>query len=400
MDDQLARAALACLVEPGNREMWRLVAEHGPAGALDRVRAGEIPLELAATAAPRMSLGDPAELGKVALDRTVRAGGRVITPESPEWPTRVDDLCRASRDTASPHDRDVYPPLCLWLRGAPPLAAAAQRSVAVVGSRAATPYGQHVATELGYGLAERGWTVVSGGAFGIDAHAHRGALAAGGVTVAVLASGIDRAYPLAHANLFERIAEDGLLLSEWPPGAAPHRYRFLIRNRLIAALTRGTVVVEAAARSGARQTCGRARMLGRATMAVPGPVTSAMSVGTHQILRTLEGRLVTSAAEVVEEVGSIGDDLAPLPRGRERDRDRLGATLAQVLDGVPARAGTGPEEIAATAGVALRIAMRALPALEAAGFVLRDDAGWRLAPADDHLRAGTGAPPDTPTGRA
>jgi len=153
----------------------------------------------------------------------------------------------------------------------------------------------------------------------------------------------------------------------------------LVRSRVIAALTRGTVVVGASARSGARQTCGRARLLGRATMAVPGPVISAMSVGTHQILRTLEGRLVTNAAEVIEEVGTIGDDLAPPARGEENDRDRLGATLARVLDGVPARPGAGPEQIAASAGVALRIALRALPALEAAGFVQRDDSGWRLA---------------------
>lgn len=379
-DDLLLRASLACLAEPGNRDMWRLVAEHGPAGALDRVRAGETTPNLAATIAPRMRLGDPLRLGEVALQNAVRMGGRTIGPGDEEWPDQLDDLRRISREGQSGLERDVYPPLCLWLRGAPPLAAVAHRSVAVVGSRAATPYGEHVATELGYGLAERGWSVVSGGAFGIDAHAHRGALAAAGVTIAVLASGIDRAYPLAHANLFERIAEEGLLVSEWPPGAAPHRHRFLVRNRVIAALTRGTVVVEASARSGAKQTCGRARLLGRATMAVPGPVTSAMSVGTHQILRTLEGRLVTCADEIIEEVGQIGDDLAPLRRGPERARDRLGTTLSQVLDGVPARTATGPEEIAAAAGVALRIALRALPALEAAGFVVRDDTGWRLAP--------------------
>jgi len=379
-DDLLLRATLACLAEPGNRDMWRLVAEHGPAGALDRVRAGEITPELAATIAPRMHLGDPLRLGEVSLQHTARMGGRTIAPGHEEWPAQLDDLRRISREGQTRLERDVYPPLCLWLRGGPPLADVAGRSVAIVGSRASTPYGEHVATELGYGLAERGWCVVSGGAFGIDAHAHRGALAAGGVTIAVLASGIDRVYPLAHASLFERIVEEGLLLSEWPPGAAPHKHRFLVRNRVIAALTRGTVVVEASARSGAKQTCGRARLLGRATMAVPGPVTSAMSIGTHQILRTLEGRLVTCAAEVIEEVGQIGEDLAPLRRGPERAHDRLGTTLSQVLDGVPTRPAAGPEQIAAAAGVALRIVLRALPALEAAGFVIRDDTGWRLAP--------------------
>ena len=153
------------------------------------------------------------------------------------------------------------------------------RSVAIVGSRASTAYGEHVAGELGHQLAERGWTVVSGGAFGIDAAAHRGALAAEAPTVAVLACGVDRPYPAAHGALLHRIAETGLLVSEWPPGAAPHRHRFLVRNRLIAALTRGTVVVEAAARSGAQATARRARKLGRQVLVVPGPVTSAMSVG-------------------------------------------------------------------------------------------------------------------------
>ena len=121
--------------------------------------------------------------------------------------------------------------MCLWVRGDRPLADAFARSVAVVGARAATSYGNHVATELAYGLANRGWTVVSGGAFGIDAAAHRGALAGSGLTAAILACGVDRPYPSAHASLFERIAEEGLLVSEWPPGAEPHRHRFLQRMR-------------------------------------------------------------------------------------------------------------------------------------------------------------------------
>jgi DNA processing protein len=220
--------------------------------------------------------------------------------------------------------------------------------------------------------------VVSGGAYGIDAQAHRGALTAGGCTVVVLACGIDRAYPIAHASLFERVIEDGLVITEWPPGADPHRHRFLIRNRVIAALTRGTVVVEASARSGARQTAGRALLLGRPTMAVPGPVTSAMSVGSHQILRAEGARLVTTAAEVIEEVGQIGDDLAPLVHGREREHDHLGPTLNQVLDGVPARPSVGPETIAANVGLSLRVVLRSLPALKDAGFVTQDESGWRL----------------------
>src|SRR5262249_25147123 len=147
----------------------------------------------------------------------------------------------------------------------------------------------------------RDWTIVSGGAFGIDATAHRSALTAGGLTVAILACGIDRPYPLSHASLFEQIAEDGLLLTEWPPGAAPHRTRFLTRNRVIAAATRGTVVVEAGFRSGARNTLKHARLLDRPAMVVPGPITSAVSVGCHVELRLPGTILVSKFDEVIEE---------------------------------------------------------------------------------------------------
>ncbi len=236
------------------------------------------------------------------------------------------------------------------------------------------------ATEIGYGLAERAWSVISGGAFGIDAQAHRGAITAGGVTVAVLACGVDRPYPMAHTSLFERIADDGLIISEWPPGADPHRHRFLVRNRVIAALTRGTVVVEASARSGAKQTAHRAAQLGRRVMAVPGPVTSAMSVGAHQLLRQMDTRLVTSPAEIIEEVGRIGDDLAAIERGPDTMRDRFDPEIGQVLDAVPIRNGVGPAEIAAIAGVPLRVALQALPLLKLNGLVAEDGGRWRLPP--------------------
>jgi DNA processing protein len=375
----LARVALACLVEPGSHEMGALVDEHGPIETLARVRSGDVPPRLLAATSARHRAGDPLDVAMAMLDRTDRVGGRVITPDDDEWPAQLDDLRRISI-SGSRINQDVYPPLCLWLRGPARLDDTVARSVAVVGSRASSPYGNHVAMELAYGLAERAWQVVSGGAFGIDAQAHRGAITGGGVTVAVLACGVDRPYPMAHANMFDRIADDGLLLSEWPPGSDPHRHRFLIRNRVIAALTRGTVVVEASARSGAKQTANRAIQLGRRTMAVPGPVTSAMSVGAHQLLRMLETRLVTSAAEIIEEVGRIGDDLAPIERGPERERDHLGPELAQVLDAVPPRNALGPGQIAAAAGVGLRIALQALPLLKADGFVVEAGGLWRLVP--------------------
>jgi DNA processing protein len=237
-----------------------------------------------------------------------------------------------------------------------------------------------VATELGFGLADRGWTVVSGGAYGIDAAAHRGALAAGGATVAVFACGVDTAYPVGHVSLFERIAEDGLLISEWPPGVTPQRHRFLVRNRLIAAATTGTVVVEAAARSGSRATLARAHRLGRATMAVPGPVTSAMSVGAHLEVREGRAHLVTTAQEVLEEVGRIGDDLAPLPEGGMHPRDALNPEAAKVLDAVPAGKPARADRVAELAGLALRQVHRVLPQLVVAGMVEESPDGYRLAP--------------------
>jgi DNA processing protein len=231
-------------------------------------------------------------------------------------------------------------------------------------------------------LARRGWTVVSGGAYGIDAAAHRGALAAEGPTIAVLACGVDRAYPQGHGALLARIADSGLLVSEWPPGAAPLSHRFLVRNRLIAALTRGTVVVEAAARSGARATAKRARTLGKQVMVVPGPVTSAMSVGCHEILRDREGgaTLVTCPDHVIEAVGGIGVDLAEAAPRPESPRDGLGDLAQRVLDACPVRIGVSPERLAVIAGCGVLDVLRVLPALELADLVQWTGTGWRVTP--------------------
>jgi len=218
--------------------------------------------------------------------------------------------------------------------------------------------------------------VVSGGAYGIDAAAHRGALTSGGITVAVLACGVDRPYPMGNAALFERIANSGLLVSEWPPGTEPHRHRFLIRNRVIAALTSGTVMVEASARSGATSTLRRAAALKRPAMVVPGPVTSAMSVGCHDMLREIAGsRLVTGLAHVLDEVGRIGVDLAPPARGPVHVRDGLDQDSAQLLEAVPARRAVGAEEIAARAGMELRLALRKLALLTDLGLLRRVEGG-------------------------
>jgi DNA processing protein len=381
MEIREARVALACLMEPGSLEVHELVTRYGPVDALDALVAGEVPEPVAEAVAARLTGTDPARLARQAIARTERLGARVVTPEDDEWPHQLADLSRISRPaTGQRVDRDTYPPVCLWVRGAPRLAEAVRESVAVVGARASTSYGSHMATEIAYGLAVRDWAVVSGGAYGIDIAAHRGALAAGGLTVVVLACGVDRAYPAAHANVFEKVTEEGLVISEWPPGTEPHRHRFLVRNRVIAALTRGTVVVEANARSGAKQTLGRALLLGRVTMAVPGPVTSAMSVGCNQLIRVGVARLVTTYAEVLEEVGRIGVDLAPVPRGPVYDRDLLGPELSRVLDAVPFRGPADAGQIAAKAGVPIRDALRTLPLLESAGLVVTRDGGYLVAP--------------------
>jgi DNA processing protein len=381
-DVRLARVALGCLAEPGNRELGILVRQVGPVEGLDRLAKGYVSERLRETAKLRLADEvDPVRLAAALLEAADRLGARAVTPEDDEWPARLDDLVHISRAAdGRALERDTEPPHCLWVRGHFPLGEAFHRSVAVVGARAASNYGTYVATELAHGLAESGWTVVSGGAFGIDAAAHRAALAAGGLTAAVLACGVDRPYPLGHANLFDRISESGLLISEWPFGSAPHRLRFLIRNRVIAAVTRGTVMVEAAGRSGARQTLGRARALGRSVMAVPGPVTSAMSVGCHAELREVGTTLVSNYQEIIEEVGLIGDDLAPVPRGPERPHDTLDPVAAQLLDAVLPRRARTAEEIAAAAGMSGRDARRTLPALVGAGFVVEHDNGYRLAP--------------------
>ncbi|MFI6645620.1 DNA-processing protein DprA [Streptomyces sp. NPDC050504] len=301
------------------------------------------------------------------------AGGRFVCPGDAEWPSQLDDLGDAR-------------PIGLWVRGRPDLRMWALRSVAVVGARACTPYGAHMAASLGAGLAERGWVVVSGAAYGIDGAAHRGALASGGATAAVLACGVDVAYPRGHTELLARIAEQGLVIGELPPGEHPTPSRFVLRNRVIAALTRGTVVVEAEYRSGSLVTARAAQRAGRFTMGVPGPATSGLSAGVHELLRG-DAVLVTDADEVVELVGDMGA-LAPDRRGPVLPRDLLGPVAARVLEALPARGTADCRAVARGAGTGADEALGKLYELQALGFVERAGDGWRLA-----ARAARGADP-------
>ena len=380
-----ARAWLSRVTEPGTIDFWRFVDAVGPVEAVRQLRAGSAPERI------RSLLGARAQQDETLADlrRAERCGARLIIPEDDEWPAlslHALTVAVADEPADRKHQSDrtlaPVPPVALWARGPARLDELVDRSVAIVGSRASSAYGEHVAAEFGHQLGERGWTVVSGGAFGIDAAAHRGAMAAEAPTLAVLACGVDRPYPAAHGPLFSRIAETGLLLSEWPPGCAPLRHRFLVRNRLIAGLTRGTVVVEAAARSGAQATANRARRLGRAVLVVPGPVTSAMSVGCHELLRdtAMQATLVASAEHVIEAVGGIGVDLADPPDRPSGPRDGLSDLAARVLDACPVRTGVSPERLASVAACDVLEVLKVLPALELAGLVQWTGTGWRLAP--------------------
>jgi DNA processing protein len=223
--------------------------------------------------------------------------------------------------------------------------------------------------------------VVSGGAFGVDAAAHRGALAADAVTVAVLACGVNVPYPTAHAELFDAIAAQGVLVSEWPPDRRVSRLRFLVRNRMIAALATGTLVVEAGERSGAVNTARYARDLRRRLMAVPGPITSDLSAGCHQIIREWQGTLVTSAAEVIEHLSPVGEPGPAARPGSGRaalPRDLLDLESARVLDAMPGRGGVGTVRVAQRAGLAPAATATLLGQLATGGFVERCDDGWRL----------------------
>src|SRR4051794_13194912 len=326
-DDRTARAAWSRLTEPGDRTAHRLLARMGPGPALRALF--EAPARLAPPVgggARSAAAGWQVRLSSLDPRRDLatadRFGGRLVVPGDQEWPPWLDQLGERV-------------PIALWVRGPVGLVDACTRSVALVGSRASSGYGEHVTGELAAGCADRRLSVVSGAAYGIDACAHRGALAVQGPTVAVLAGGIDRPYPRGNETLIERIAADGALLSEIPPGSAPTRWRFVQRNRLIAALSPATVVVEAAWRSGALITAREAVELGRPVAAVPGPVTSAASAGCHRLLR--EGAVcVTDAAEVAELIDPFGA-VVDQPSAPDREYDGLDPVDLRVLDALPVR---------------------------------------------------------------
>lgn len=386
-DGLLARVAWSRLAEPGDGTAGALIAALGAGPALRLLVEGETPkgvvscaraagLELAIRTAtdavdrwlPRLDRG-----ATVAdIDRALAHGLRVVTPGTGLWPTSFEDL-------------GVHAPIALWTRGESSLLTAP--ALSVVGARAATGYGSHITAEIVEGVGRLGLAIVSGAAYGIDAVAHRTALAAGTPTVAVLAGGADRPYPAAHDSLLERIGREGLVCAEMVPGAAPTKWRFRSRNRLIAALSPATLVTEAGVRSGTINTAGHAATLGRALGAVPGPVTSAASSGCHLLIREYDAALVTNAQEACELLGfDEQPDLPDRPGAGDVDSGPGGRTVSgggtgprtppmheRVLDALPLRGGRAEHEVARRAGVSIADAQGALAELELLGRVQRRD---------------------------
>lgn len=363
-DERSARMALACVSEPGDKDLADLVAAEG-AQAVWHSLAGRRQESRWGRRLVRVRLGE-------VLAMMQRRSLRFVVPGDEEWPDRLDDLAEVE------HDRIHARPLGLWVAGPGHLAQWADSSVAIVGTRTASRYGETVATELAAGLAEQGTTVVSGGAYGIDICAHRGVLAVRGATIAVFAGGLNEPYPAGNSRVFAEIGQRGLLVSELPPGERPSRPRFLGRNRLIAGLTAGSVMVEARLRSGAKNTLNWAESLGRHRMAVPGPISSVYSEGPHhQIQRGAS--LVTSAAEIQELIAPAGQAMLPLTQGPRRVLDGLSETLREVFEVVPGRGGLAAEEIAGRTGRGLLDTIAALGELEERGLVESNPYGaWRL----------------------
>lgn len=367
-DERLARVTLSVVGEPGQARMLDLVAQLGPGDLLQRLREQSDLSDVFAAVTGRLAEVDPER----ELSQAERQGIRFVIPGDPEWPDQLEDLAAAG----TLQERGGVP-VGLWVKGPLRLTDLAG-SVAVVGSRSSTSYGERVAGDIAAAVGLGGRVTVSGGAFGIDYASHRGAVSTGSPTVAVLACGADRVYPAAHREMLTYLGRVHAVVSEAPLGAAPHRVRFLARNRLIAALTRGTVVVEAAARSGALNTVNWAQRLNRPVMGVPGPVTSACSVGVHHLIRSGVAVLVTGGDDVLELVGGAGEHLVADPRGPEEPRDTLPVRDRQVLDAVPVAAGAPLSSIARVAGLGVDEVRGILGRLHERGFVETDGVGWRL----------------------
>ena len=388
-NERIARAALSRLMEPQDAAGLALVQATGALDAL-RIATGE------AAAGPALEQeisglladngtgtswgGMTAALKRWAprvpdlaperdLATMARLGGRVIVPSDDLWPAQLGDL-------------GIHEPICLWWRGLEQELPGPARSVALVGSRDSTSYGASVTGDLAYTLAQRGFTIISGGAYGIDAHAHRAALAGGSgavPTIAVMAGGVDRFYPSGNEDLLRAVCNQGAVMAEVPPGSAPTRYRFLQRNRLIAALAAVTVVVEARWRSGALNTAHHAETLGRAVGAVPGSVHSANSAGCHRLLRDGGAVCVTDASEIAELASPSGDALSEPGSAHAAAHDGLTLEDLILLDALPLRSTTSVDKLCTVAGLSVESVRAGLGRLGLLGLAVSERGGWKRA---------------------
>lgn len=380
LGELFARASWTGIAEPGDRMAGELVAALGAERSLALVIERATPtairdaFSLAASDA-ELTIGDlEAALDRwrprvvsaaavIALRQAARYSARLLVPSDASWPAGFADL-------------GLHSPIALWLRGNESTLETLGASIALVGARAATGYGEHVTMEASAGLVDRGYTIVSGAAYGIDGMAHRAALASSGQTVAFLAGGVDRFYPTGHDALLTRIVEAGAVVSELPCGSPPTKWRFLQRNRLIAAASQATVVLEAGWRSGSLNTAGHAATVGRPLGAVPGPVTSAASAGCHRLIREFDATLVTNADEMAE--------LAPLGATGEAHFDAAGEHRAEggrsddtrVIDALSARAQRSSEDIARRAGLSVAAVQATLGAMQLEGSAVERENGW------------------------
>ena len=283
MNEQLARACLFSIIEGGHTFWCAEISTHGALAVYNKlVNGGYDPIKYEKLITNlRQTNGD-----KI-LTEIDKHYARLITPDDEDWPEQLNDL--------------AAPPIGLILKGN--INALHQSSLAIVGTRNPTSYGARIAGEFAAGFADREWAIVSGGAYGIDSYAHKGALIAEGVTVAVVASGIDINYPAGNTRLFAEICESGAMVTEFMPGHRALPNRFLTRNRLIAALSKATLVVEAAFRSGSLRTARDAAEIFRPVMAIPGAITSPTSEGCHRLIGERAAEIVTSVADAVEFIG-------------------------------------------------------------------------------------------------
>ncbi len=281
-----SRIRLFTLLEPGDTFWSEEISKHGADEVLARIASEKFYLKHPAIS--RLSTEVKTLNSAQLLSEIHAAGGEFISPEDIDWPIQLDDL--------------ISPPIGLIIKGDRKLLPLIENSIAIVGSRNPTTYGIRVSGELAAAMCDREFAMVSGGAYGVDTAAHKGALAADGVTVAVLGGGISSLYPSGNIKMFNEIIEKGLLFSEVMPGVPAQPFRFLIRNRLIAALSRATVVAEAAFRSGSIRTARDAAEILRPVFAVPGPITSPLSDGCHRLIAERVAEIATSVDEILEMV--------------------------------------------------------------------------------------------------